>query len=55
MNHVRILGFVNHIPPGAGIEESIERAFDWGVDVMTSGNLRRVVAGEDIGTLVGAE
>jgi hypothetical protein len=36
MNQVRILGFVNHIPPGAGIEEAIERAFDWGVDVIVA-------------------
>jgi hypothetical protein len=33
---VRILGFVNHIAPAADIEESIERAFAWGVDVVVA-------------------
>lgn len=33
---VRILGFVNHIPPGADVEESIARAFEWGVDVVVA-------------------
>jgi hypothetical protein len=33
---VRILGFVNHIAPAADIEESIERAFGWGVDVVVA-------------------
>lgn len=33
---VRILGFVNHIAPSADIEEAIERAFGWGVDVVVA-------------------
>lgn len=33
---VKILGFVNHIAPGPDIEESIERAFSWGVDVVVA-------------------
>jgi len=33
---VRILGFVNHIAPAADIEESIARAFEWGVDVIVA-------------------
>ena len=33
---VRILGFVNHIAPSADIEEAIERAFSWGVDVVVA-------------------
>jgi hypothetical protein len=33
---VRILGFVNHIPPAPDIEESIERALEWGVDVIVA-------------------
>jgi hypothetical protein len=33
---VRILGFVNHIPPAADIEESIARAFEWGVDAVVA-------------------
>jgi hypothetical protein len=33
---VRILGFVNHIAPAPDIEESIERAFGWGVDVVVA-------------------
>ncbi len=31
---VRMLGFVNHIPPAPDIEESIARALDWVVDVI---------------------
>jgi hypothetical protein len=33
---VRILGFVNHIPPAADIDESIARAFEWGVDAVVA-------------------
>ncbi len=33
---VRILGFVNHIAPSPDIEEAIERAFSWGVDVIVA-------------------
>ena len=33
---VRMLGFVNHIPPAPDIEESIARALDWGVDVIVA-------------------
>ena len=33
---VRILGFVNHIAPSPDIEEAIERAFSWGVDVVVA-------------------
>ncbi|HET9899752.1 MAG TPA: acyclic terpene utilization AtuA family protein, partial [Actinomycetes bacterium] len=33
---VRILGFVNHIPSAPDIEESIERALEWGVDVIVA-------------------
>jgi hypothetical protein len=33
---LRILSFVNHIPPIADIEESIERAMGWGVDVIVA-------------------
>ncbi len=33
---VRILAFVNHIPPGPEIEQAIARAFDWGVDVVVA-------------------
>jgi acyclic terpene utilization AtuA family protein len=33
---VRILSFVNHIPPADGIEEHIERAFEWGVDAVVA-------------------
>jgi hypothetical protein len=33
---VRILGFVNHIAPGADVEKSIARAFEWGVDVIVA-------------------
>lgn len=33
---LRILSFVNHIPPVAGIEEHIERAFEWGVDAVVA-------------------
>ena len=33
---VRILGFVNHIAPAPDIEESIERALEWGVDVIVA-------------------
>lgn len=33
---LRILSFVNHIPPTAGIEEHIERAFAWGVDAVVA-------------------
>lgn len=33
---VRVLGFVNHIAPSADIEEAIERAFEWGVDVVVA-------------------
>lgn len=32
----RILAFVNHIAPAADVEESIARAFDWGVDVVVA-------------------
>ncbi|MFF5989462.1 acyclic terpene utilization AtuA family protein [Prauserella flavalba] len=35
-DRVRILGFVNHIAPGPDIEASIERAFEWGVDVIVA-------------------
>ncbi|KAA9166481.1 DUF1446 domain-containing protein [Amycolatopsis acidicola] len=33
---VRILGFVNHIAPGPEIAASIDRAFEWGVDVIVA-------------------
>ncbi len=33
---VRILGFVNHIPPSAEIEEEIAQALEWGVDVIVA-------------------
>jgi hypothetical protein len=33
---IRILSFVNHIPPVVGIEKSIERALGWGVDVIVA-------------------
>ncbi|MBM7516458.1 acyclic terpene utilization AtuA family protein [Nocardioides nitrophenolicus] len=33
---VRILGFVNHIAPSPDIEEAIDRAFAWGVDVIVA-------------------
>jgi hypothetical protein len=33
---VKILSFVNHIPPADGIETSIEQAFAWGVDVVVA-------------------
>jgi hypothetical protein len=33
---VRILSFVNHIPPPAGVERSIERALEWGVDYIVA-------------------
>jgi hypothetical protein len=33
---VRILSFVNHAAPGNGHEEAIERAFEWGVDVIVA-------------------
>ncbi len=36
MTQAKILGFVNHIAPGPDIEESIERAFAWGVDVVVA-------------------
>lgn len=36
MTELRILSFVNHIPPVAGIEEHIERAFSWGVDAVVA-------------------
>jgi hypothetical protein len=35
-DEVRILSFVNHIPPVAGIEEHIDRAFSWGVDAIVA-------------------
>lgn len=35
-DRVRILGFVNHIAPGPDIEASIDRAFEWGVDVIVA-------------------
>jgi hypothetical protein len=33
---VRILGFVNHIAPAADIEQEIEQALQWGVDVIVA-------------------
>src|SRR4051812_36515361 len=33
---VRILSFVNHIPPVEGIEKWIDRAFEWGVDAIVA-------------------
>lgn len=33
---VRILSFVNHIPPGRDLERSIERALEWGVDYIVA-------------------
>lgn len=33
---VRILSFVNHIPPGRDVERSIERALEWGVDYIVA-------------------
>ncbi|AGP51753.1 acyclic terpene utilization AtuA family protein [Streptomyces rapamycinicus] len=33
---VRILGFVNHIAPSPEIRTAIERAFEWGVDVIVA-------------------
>src|SRR5271165_350655 len=33
---VRILSFVNHIPCGADVERSIERALGWGVDYIVA-------------------
>lgn len=33
---VRILAFVNHIPPAADIEDEIAQALEWGVDVIVA-------------------
>jgi len=33
---VRILGFVNHIPPAADIEDEIAQAMEWGVDAIVA-------------------
>lgn len=33
---VRLLGFVNHIPPAADVEDSIDRALEWGVDYIVA-------------------
>lgn len=33
---VRILSFVNHIPHGRDVEQSIERALEWGVDYIVA-------------------
>ena len=33
---VRILGFVNHIPAGDGVEDAIARALEWGVDYIVA-------------------
>src|SRR4051794_34500473 len=33
---VRLLAFVNHIPPGEGVPEAIEQALEWGVDYIVA-------------------